>query len=77
MHEVAQASRDAELGLAPLGHFIGEPDFGPLTRALLGAFEGGDFRLRARLGPDAPAGPPNRNPPAEIIRSLIECSSVR
>jgi len=43
IHQVAQASRDSELGLAPLGRVIGEPDFGPLARTLLGAFEGGIF----------------------------------
>jgi DNA-binding winged helix-turn-helix (wHTH) protein len=43
VHEVARLSRDAELVLAPLGHFIGEPGFGPITRALLGGFEGAAF----------------------------------
>jgi hypothetical protein len=43
VHEVARLSRDAELVLAPLGHFIGEPGFGPVTRALLSAFEGAMF----------------------------------
>ena len=43
VHDVAQASRETELGLAPLGHLIGEPDFGPVSRTLLSAFEGGAF----------------------------------
>jgi DNA-binding winged helix-turn-helix (wHTH) protein len=43
VHDVAHMSRDAQLGLAPLGHLIGEPDFGPVTRTLLSAFEGGTF----------------------------------
>jgi DNA-binding winged helix-turn-helix (wHTH) protein len=43
VHDLARRSRDAELVLAPLGHFIGEPGFGPITRALLGGFEGGAF----------------------------------
>jgi hypothetical protein len=43
VHDIARLSRDAELVLAPLGHFIGEPDFGPLTRALLSSFEGAAF----------------------------------
>jgi DNA-binding winged helix-turn-helix (wHTH) protein len=43
VHEVAQASRDAQLVLAPLGRAIGEPDFGPISRRLLSAFEGGFF----------------------------------
>jgi hypothetical protein len=43
VHEVARSSREAELVLAPLGRLIGEPDFGPMTRILLGAFEGASF----------------------------------
>jgi hypothetical protein len=43
VHDVARLSRDAELVLSPLGHFIGEPGFGPVTRALLGGFEGAAF----------------------------------
>ncbi len=43
VHDVTALSRDAGLVLAPLGHFIGEPDFGPNTRALLSAFEGAVF----------------------------------
>ena len=41
VHDIARLSRDSSLLLAPLGHFIGEPDFGPMTRASLSAFEGG------------------------------------
>ncbi len=40
VHDIARRSLDSGLVLAPLGHFIGEPDFGPTTRALLSAFEG-------------------------------------
>ena len=43
VHDIARLSRDSALVLAPLGHFIGEPDFGPNTRALLSAFEGAAF----------------------------------
>ncbi len=43
VHDVARASRDAQLVLAPLGRLIGEPDFGPISRVLLSAFEGGIF----------------------------------
>lgn len=41
VHQIARASSNAQLGLAPLGRLIGEPDFGTATRALLAAFEGG------------------------------------
>jgi hypothetical protein len=43
VHDIARSSRDAQLMLAPLGHLIGEPGFGPITQALLSAFEGGTF----------------------------------
>ena len=43
VHDIARSSRDAGLVLAPLGHLIGEPGFGPVTRTLLSAFEGGAF----------------------------------
>ena len=43
VHDIAQLSRDSELVLAPLGYFIGEPGFGPVTRTLLSAFEGAAF----------------------------------
>lgn len=43
VHEIAGLSRDSALVLAPLGHFIGEPNFGPATRTLLSAFEGAAF----------------------------------
>jgi hypothetical protein len=43
IHDIARSSRDAQLVLAPLGRLIGEPDFGPTTRALLSALEGGAF----------------------------------
>jgi DNA-binding winged helix-turn-helix (wHTH) protein len=42
LHEIARLSR-AQLVMTPLGNLIGEPDFGPITRALLSAFEGGAF----------------------------------
>jgi DNA-binding winged helix-turn-helix (wHTH) protein len=50
VHDVAQSSRDAQLVLAPLGHLIGEPDFGLITRAILSAFEGATFGFALTLG---------------------------
>jgi DNA-binding winged helix-turn-helix (wHTH) protein len=50
LHDIARTSRDAQLVLAPLGHLIGEPDFGPMTRAILSAFEGGTFGCALTLG---------------------------
>jgi hypothetical protein len=43
VHEIARASRDASLVLAPLGHLIGDSGFGPVTRTIVSAFEGGAF----------------------------------
>jgi DNA-binding winged helix-turn-helix (wHTH) protein len=43
VHDIARTSREARLALEPLGRLIGEPGFGPFTRALLSAFEGGVF----------------------------------
>ena len=43
VNEIAQSSRGSRIALAPLGALVGEPSFGPLTRALVGAFEGALF----------------------------------
>ena len=50
VHAVAQAARDGQVLLAPLGRFIGEPGFGPLTQTLLGAFEGAVFGTALAFG---------------------------
>jgi len=43
VNEIAKTSPAAKLVLAPLGQLIGEPDFGPITRIALSAFEAGVF----------------------------------
>ncbi|HXH06128.1 MAG TPA: hypothetical protein VNI83_06000, partial [Vicinamibacterales bacterium] len=43
VHAIARSSQGAQLGLEPLGRLIGEPGFGPWTRACLSAVEGGAF----------------------------------
>jgi DNA-binding winged helix-turn-helix (wHTH) protein len=50
IHMIAEASRGAEASLAPLGRFVGEPGFGPLSRALIGIGEGGLFGAGLALG---------------------------
>jgi DNA-binding winged helix-turn-helix (wHTH) protein len=40
IHAVARASQGSQAALTPLGQVIGEPDFGPITRALIGMGEG-------------------------------------
>jgi DNA-binding winged helix-turn-helix (wHTH) protein len=41
VHDIARATSSTQLVLAPLGRLLGEPEFGPVTRALLAAVEGG------------------------------------
>lgn len=43
VNDIARLAPDAQLAMAPLGRLLGEPDFGPVTRILLGALEGGAF----------------------------------
>ena len=50
VHAVAQAASNGRLLLAPLGRFIGEPGFGPLTQMLFGAFEGAVFGAALAFG---------------------------
>src|SRR5262245_57330891 len=50
VHLIAQASVGAQVTLAPLGHLIGEPDFGPVSAAVLAAGEGALFGLGLALG---------------------------
>ena len=40
IHAIAQVSQGSQAALTPLGRIIGEPDFGPITRALIGMGEG-------------------------------------
>ncbi len=58
VHDIARLSRDSELVLAPLGHFIGEPGFGPVTRAMLGGFEGAAFGFALAWGLTSRPKPP-------------------
>ena len=50
IHLIAQASQGSQAMLTPLGRLIGEPDFGPITRALIGTGEGALFGLGLALG---------------------------
>ena len=45
LHLVAREARGAQISLAPLGRLIGEPGFGPVSQALIAAWEGGVFGL--------------------------------
>jgi hypothetical protein len=50
IHMIAQASRGSQAMLTPLGHLVGEPDFGPLTQAIIGFAEGTLFGLGLAFG---------------------------
>jgi DNA-binding winged helix-turn-helix (wHTH) protein len=50
IHLIAQASLGSQAMLTPLGRLIGEPDFGPVTRALIGTGEGALFGFGLALG---------------------------
>jgi DNA-binding winged helix-turn-helix (wHTH) protein len=50
IHVIAQASSGSQAALTALGRFIGEPDFGPLTAALISTGEGALFGLGVALG---------------------------
>jgi DNA-binding winged helix-turn-helix (wHTH) protein len=50
IHSIAQASQGSRAMLTPLGQLIGEPDFGPVTRTVIGMGEGVFFGLGLALG---------------------------
>jgi hypothetical protein len=50
IHIIAQASTGSQAMLTPIARLIGEPDFGPLTRALIGMGEGGLFGFGLAIG---------------------------
>jgi hypothetical protein len=50
IHAIAQASQGSQAVLTPLGQLIGEPDFGPLSQAVIGTSEGAFFGLGLALG---------------------------
>jgi DNA-binding winged helix-turn-helix (wHTH) protein len=50
IHAIAEASHGAQVMLTPLGRLIGEPDFGPLSQAVIGTSEGAFFGLGLALG---------------------------
>ena len=50
IHAIAQASSGSEAALTPLSRLLGEPDFGPVTRALVATGEGAMFGLGVAMG---------------------------
>ena len=50
IHAIADAANGSRATLAPLGRLIGEPDFGPVSRAILAFGEGAVFGLGLAFG---------------------------
>jgi hypothetical protein len=50
VHLIAEASQGSQALLTPLGRLVGEPDFGPVSAAILGTGEGLLFGLGLALG---------------------------
>ena len=50
IHAVAEAAAGSEAALTPLSHVLGETDFGPISRALIGMGEGAMFGFGVSLG---------------------------
>ncbi len=50
IHFIAEASAGSQANLTPLGRFLGESNFGPLTSALVATAEGALFGLGLALG---------------------------
>ena len=47
---VARTFQGSQVGLAPLARMLGEPELGPLSRAVIGAYEGAFFGFGLALG---------------------------
>lgn len=50
LHAIARDARGSQITLTPLARLIGEPDFGPVSQALLGTGEGAMFGFGLALG---------------------------
>jgi hypothetical protein len=50
IHAIAQASRGSQATLTPIARLVGEPDFGPITAAVIGTGEGALFGIGLSIG---------------------------
>ena len=50
LHAIARQAQGSQISLNPLARLLGEPEFGPVTRTLLGTGEGAVFGLGLALG---------------------------
>jgi hypothetical protein len=72
---VARSFQGSQVGLAPLARMLGEPEMGPLSRAVIGAYEGAFFGFGLALGltrrafiEQGGAAPHPLEPPADFTR---------
>lgn len=50
LNVVARSFQGSQVGLAPLARMLGEPEMGPLSRGVIGAYEGALFGFGLALG---------------------------
>ena len=50
VHAIGRAAKGSQVTLAPLGQLVGEPDFGPVSQAIIGFGEGALFGFGLALG---------------------------
>ena len=50
IHQIARSADGSSATLAPLGHLVGEPDFGPVSQAIIATGEGALFGFGLTLG---------------------------
>ncbi|HEU4688975.1 MAG TPA: hypothetical protein VFS23_11465, partial [Vicinamibacterales bacterium] len=50
IHAIAEASLGSQAALTPIARLVGEPDFGPLTAAVIGTGEGALFGIGLAFG---------------------------
>jgi DNA-binding winged helix-turn-helix (wHTH) protein len=50
IHAIAEASLGSQAALTPIAQLVGEPDFGPLTAAVIGTGEGAIFGIGLSIG---------------------------
>jgi DNA-binding winged helix-turn-helix (wHTH) protein len=50
IHAIAREAQGSQVSLAPLGRLLGEPDFGPISQAIIGFGEAALFGLGLTLG---------------------------
>ena len=73
LHGIAREARGSQISLTPLGRLIGEPGFGPVSQALIAAWEGGIFGFGVGIAlfrRRSHADLTNPSPAAQDLRSV-------